>query len=92
MCIFPLAINWHSFDYCIPGIYSNLGCKETAMKVTTEGLTLGIISGLQRSGYKVEIEDGGSYANITKEALLSAIVSDPDGQGWGSMGEPLESL
>lgn len=59
------------------------------MKVTTEGLTLGIINGLERSGYKVELEDGGEYATITKEAPLSASDGVPVVNGWGSMGEYL---
>ena len=38
------------------------------MKITTEGLTLGVIAGLETKGYKVEIEDDGLYANISKDA------------------------
>lgn len=37
------------------------------MKVTTEGLTLGVIASLEAKGYKVELEDDGLYANITKD-------------------------
>lgn len=56
------------------------------MKVTTEGLTIGVIAGLVAKGYKVEIEDGEQYANITKEAPLSPSVSIPEVGGYGGMG------
>lgn len=56
------------------------------MKITTEGLTLGVIAALERKGYKVEIEGGGEYANVTKETPVQAV---PDTEGWGSVGESL---
>ena len=59
------------------------------MKVTTEGLTLGIIKGLEKSGYKVEVDGDGTFANITKEAPLRASEAVVDGGGWGSLGEYL---
>lgn len=54
------------------------------MKVTTEGLTLGVIASLEAKGYKVELESDGLYANISKEQPVEAA---PEPDGWGSMGE-----
>lgn len=60
------------------------------MKLSTDGLTLGTIKGLEAKGYKVVMEDGGQFVDVSLEPSVSLSTGLADSLGWGSLGEYME--
>jgi hypothetical protein len=58
------------------------------MKITTEGLTLGLAKRLNESGYSVVVDEDGHFAEVQKERNEPKLIVDK--YGWGALSEYME--